>query len=203
MPNDYGKKEVADMGGLGSGNRFQRGKGTTRDKRALDVRWLHREGFLTPERYSNVNWLRNGKVIDSIGVRAECGRIDLFCNVREVDGEWGYEVFPVSLNWTSCHFGGQRPWFLCPSCGRCVAILYGGATFACRRCHDLAYASQREDEFYRILRRARKIRARLGWKGTFGPKPKAMHWQTFERLIQAHDDCHRLAMLATAQKFNL
>lgn len=53
---------------------------------------------------------------------------------------------PVYLDWTACHLGGQRPWFLCPTrgCGRRIANLYGGAIFACRHCYRLAYPSQRE-----------------------------------------------------------
>ena len=52
----------------------------------------------------------------------------------------------MRLSRSSCHYGGERPWFLCPHCGRRVAILYGGAVFACRTCYGLAYEVQREDE---------------------------------------------------------
>ena len=40
--------------------------------------------------------------------------------------EW--ERYPVFLDTTLCHIGGERHWFLCPArgCGRRVAILYGG-----------------------------------------------------------------------------
>ena len=46
--------------------------------------------------------------------------------------DFDYLVF---LSWTLCQYGGARPWFLCPSCRRRVAILYGGAVFACRHCY--------------------------------------------------------------------
>jgi hypothetical protein len=40
--------------------------------------------------------------------------------------------YAVLLEWTRCHYGGERAWFRCPviGCGRRVAILYGGAIFA-------------------------------------------------------------------------
>ncbi|MDG4594674.1 MAG: hypothetical protein P9F75_03105 [Candidatus Contendobacter sp.] len=68
-----------------------------------------------------------------------------------------------------------------------MAILYGGAIFACRHCYRLAYPSQREAPHDRAAQRANKIRARLGWEPGIlnGPgwcKPKGMHQRTYERL---------------------
>ena len=97
------------------------------------------------------------------------------------------------LDWTPCNLGGQRPWFRCPArgCGRRVAILYGGAIFACRHCYRLAYPSQRETADDRAARRADSIRERLGWEPGIlngpGLKPKGMHWRTFKRLKAEHD----------------
>lgn len=73
--------------------------------------------------------------------------------------------YPVTLEWTSLHFGGRRAWFLCPArgCGRRVAVLYGGSTFACRYCHKLVYECQRETADDRAMRRADTIRRRLKW----------------------------------------
>jgi hypothetical protein len=79
--------------------------------------------------------------------------------------EWEDVKETVPLAWTACNFGGERPWFFCPGagCGRRVAILYGpGCYFLCRHCYDLTYLSQREDKKDRALRRAQKIRMRLG-----------------------------------------
>ena len=68
-----------------------------------------------------------------------------------------------------CRFGGTRPYFMCPgvvngvTCGRRVAkLLASGRYFLCRHCYRLAYDSQSESAWGRALRRANKIRMRLG-----------------------------------------
>ncbi len=76
-------------------------------------------------------------------------------------------------------------------------MLYGGKIFACRRCHGLAYPSQNESASDRTARRADSIRAKLGWDAGIlngdSPKPKGMHWRTFERLLDEHDACADLS----------
>jgi hypothetical protein len=102
---------------------------------------------------------------------------------------------PVPLEWTPCNFGGERPWFVCPGagCGRRVAVLYGpGRYFLCRHCYGLSYQSQREDKMHRALRRAQKIRQRLGGTANmmepFPDKPNGMHHDTYLRLFWEHHE---------------
>jgi hypothetical protein len=87
-----------------------------------------------------------------------------------------------------------------------VATLYGGRVFACRKCHRLAYPSQREDASDRAGRRADKIRDRLGWDAGIlngpGSKPKGMHWRTFERLVQEHDRWSDKSLGLMLQRFS-
>jgi len=187
------------MGGIGSGRRWHfSAKNTTDAFRALDVRRWARDGFLQPGRAFSWQWSQDGEVTGSINVRAETGRVILDYRSGS-GGEWQAQKYPVSLTATPCHLGGVRQWFLCPAlgCGRRVAKLYGGAIFACRHCHQLAYPSQRETVSDRALRRAGSIRDRLGWQpgvaNGYGPKPKGMHWRTFERLCAEHDDFERLS----------
>lgn len=190
------------MGGYGSGR--QSGKRTTDDMLALDIRKLHRGKLLIPGQCFNRRWSLKGKYIASINVAVQADHVVLSYCVRNERYEWETKEYPIPLAWTPCHLGGQRVWFLCPCCGRRVAILYGGKSFTCRHCHQLAYASQRENRFYRALRRARKIQDRLGWNGPCGwEKPKGMHRRTFERLEQEHGQYDRRCIQAMAERLNL
>ncbi len=89
----------------------------------------------------------------------------------------------ADLVWTPCNFGGSRPWFVCPGegCARHVAILYGLGQLLCRHCHDLRYASQREDQINRAMRRIEKANSRLPPSGA---RPKGMHHATFLKLTR-------------------
>jgi hypothetical protein len=140
-------------------------------------------------------------------VRAEADRVIL--NYRSHGDDWQLMGYPVYLEWTGCHLGGRRVWFRCPAkgCGRRVAILYGGAIFACRHCHRLAYESQREAGYDRMARRADKLRDKLGWEPGIlngdGIKPKGMHWRTFERLKVEHEALVGASLAGMAQRFGL
>jgi hypothetical protein len=131
-------------------------------------------------------------------VRTEVDAVALMYRARSWrDVESKSVLQRVPITWTACHFGGRRPWFVCPGlsdgqyCGRRVALLYCvGELFACRHCYGLTYASQREAVHLRGLGRAQKIRLRLGGSPEsedFPDKPKGMHWRTYERLCRVHD----------------
>ena len=180
------------MGGFGSGS-GHRGKDTTSQMWALDIRRIQRDGLLTPGRSFNWQWSINGEKVADINIRTEHGRVILNYRSRSHGDEWQPTEYPVYLEWTGLHFGGRRAWFLCPGrgCGRRVAILFGGGVFACRHCHDLAYDSQRDDAGSRAMRRADTIRRRLGWgagiANPIGDKPKGMHWRTYQRLLSEYE----------------
>ena len=149
----------------------------------------------------------NGLQVASIRMRAEADRVILTYRHRSGGSEWNDEEYPVSIARTACHLGGSRAWFICPAvgCRRRVAVLYGGKIFACRRCHQLAYDSTREDAGDRAARRADRIRERLGWESGIlngnGPKPKWMRWRTFRQLVDRHDEHVSHSMHAAAIKF--
>ena len=113
-------------------------------------------------------------------MRAEDNHVILSYRIRRPSQEWADECDRVRIVRTRCTLGGSRPWFICPidGCGRRVAILYGTAVFACRRCHQLVYASSRQDETDRIFGKADKLRDLLGWQpgivNGHGGKPRLM-----------------------------
>ena len=179
---------------MGSGRGYQGGKDTTDDCRSMDVRYLQRNGLLSAGRSFVLNWTRNGKNEASIQVRMEADRVILDFRHRRNGSEWKSHNYPVRIEWTPCHYGGARAWFICPAnaCGIRVAKLHlNGAIFACRHCYRLAYSSQRENLDARATRRADKIRDRLKWElgvlNGHSVKPKGMHWRTYHRLIIQHD----------------
>ncbi len=189
------------MGGAGSGSWYRFNKKTIVEEcRSLDVRRLHRKGLLKRGCRFSWSWSRAGRQIASIGgvvlgsPRPE--RLVLTFRYRSGPSAYWEDVRqPVSLTWTACNFGGERPWFICPGvgCRRRVAVLYGpGKYFLCRHCYDLSYQSQRDNKMYRALHRAQKIRERLGGSANmtepFPEKPKGMHWQTYERLWWEHHE---------------
>jgi hypothetical protein len=189
------------LGGVGSGNwyRFDK-KTTTGECHSVDVRYLQRENLLRSGRSFSLRWSRAGSETGSIGGAVEGierpERVILLYRHRSGPGdEWENVHEPVSLDWTACTFGGERPWFICPGtrCSRRVAVLYGpGRYFLCRHFYDLTYQSRRDNKMYRALHRAQKIREHLGGSANmmepFPEKPKGMHWKTYERLWWEHHE---------------
>ncbi len=204
------------MGGLGSGNwyRFDK-KTTTGETPGLDVRYLHREGMLKAGRSFSLRWSRAGRETGSIGgmVGGNPGdlpeRVVLSYRHRSgsfAGGEWEDVRVTVPLEWTPCNFGGERPWFLCPGagCGRRVGVLYApGRYFLCRHCYNLSYQSQRDNATYRALYEAQAIRERLGGSANmttpFPEKPKGMHWKTYRRLRDEHDEAQMIELMGMKQ----
>jgi hypothetical protein len=105
---------------------------------SIDVRQWHREGRLEPGQRFSWSWMAG-----SITVQVECAAVVLsyrYCFSGSNEWKSIQQRVPISL--TACHFGGQRPWFVCSAycngrhCGRRVAVLYAaGDLFACRRCY--------------------------------------------------------------------
>ena len=191
------------MGGLGSG-RPASGRNTVEGSRSIDLLKLHRAGCLEPGWAGAWQWTQDGEPVAWIGLRAEEHRLVLTYHYRRGGGEWEDIEEPVPLAWQPCRFGGRRPYFICPgvvngtACLRRVLKLYGtGKYFLCRHCYRLSYGSQGEDRFDRAMRRANRIRRRLGGEpGTAAPfpeRPKGMHQRTYDRLMAQVLEAEELA----------
>ena len=138
---------------------------TTSDCCQIDVRRWQRDGLLQAGQCFARQWTRDSEVLTAINVRTEADHLILSHWRPSYDASCADLEYAVRLEWTSCHYGGTRAWFLCPArgCGRRVAILYlGGAFFACRHCYQLGYQSQREAPYLRAIYRAQAIRIKLG-----------------------------------------
>ena len=191
------------MGGYGSGRRG--GKDTVGEMLALDIRRWTREGYLRPGYSGQWTWSRRGTAYANIHYQVEDGAVRLMYKTRERSGEWQEMDYRVRLDRTPCNYGGARVWFLCPSCSRRVALIYGGKVFACRHCHRLAYDSQRETPDDRQGRQIDKIRDRLKWAPGLlngnGRKPKWMRWRTFTRLERLHDEKMNRMLILVRRRF--
>ncbi len=195
------------MGGWGSGRRgFERD--TTADYKQLDVRRLQRGGFLERRFSFCWGWTRNGEAVGIIKICPEDDRVVLDYSTRQRGGEWISHEYPVMLERTPCHYGGERVWFRCPvrGCGRRVAILYGGTIFACRHCHRLAYPCQHESPGDRADSRAWKIRERCGgWGCLLDPlfRRKGMHHRTFQKLARDYEQACSASDFAFSAKMGM
>ena len=151
----------------------------------------------------------NGKTVASVGVLLTYDDVCITYRHKTNKDYWSDEAYTVDLEWTDCHYGGQRPWFQCPNrcCGKRVAILYISGSIGCRQCQGLVYESQRENVCNRSSRAADKLRDRLGWKRGFlhgeGYRPKGMHRATFERLASSHQQVTHNTLKDIAERFNL
>jgi hypothetical protein len=194
------------MGGYGSGRHSN--IDSTDDCRSIDVRKWQRQGLLRTDQSFSCSWSRNGKSNGQINVRLKPEAMWLSYSCRVRDGDWQYLDYAVGLQTTVCHYGGKRYWFSCPAigCGKRVAVLYiGNKYFACRKCYQLAYSSQRETVEDRAVRNVDKIRDKLEWEPGFlnghGSKPKGMHWKTFHRLYAEYDKLVNQAMSGYTARF--
>jgi hypothetical protein len=186
------------MGGCGSGR--SGGWLTTESGLMLNLPKLLRDGLFWPGgfRAGSIVWTNTttGEQAGSIGYEAhlgqESGRVRLRYTTTRGNGERRESDYWIQLETTPQPFGGRRWWFVCPQTGVWAAKLYlpnGAITFASRRAYRLTYACQREPAHYRALRRAFKLRGKLGAEGGIGDyvrKPKWMRWQLASRWLRSN-----------------
>ena len=81
--------------------------------------------------------------------------------------------------------------------------IFTGTAYRCRKCWGLAYGSQNENRAWRALRKANKIRVRLGWSlGTAPPtRPKGMHMSTFLSLVNKHSEAIGVSLNSAYEKY--
>ena len=188
-------------------NEFGSPRPTTDTRIAVDIRELFRTVGGTVGGQARYLWNRK-----RLGEVPENSLFELvspaLVTVTHVGGSMPSESLDVT--YTACRHGGNRAWFLCPKigCGKRVAILYDTPKgFHCRHCCNLDYRSHRERTWDRMLRRSRRIRAKV--KGganlieAFPPKPKGMHWATYDRLLRSEAALWGEIRTAASERFKL
>ena len=183
------------MGGVGSGNwyRWQRRK-TLEECHVLNVRDLKNQNLLRQGSSGSLSWLRAGEKIGSVSFRYDEPWLILLYTYADRDASRSSSTESILVEWTPCNYGGSRPWLGCPACGRrVVALALHRTRFLCRQCHKLPYKSQMEARIDRVIRRARRIRKKVGASSDelsepLWDRPKGMHEKTFSRYAAEYSD---------------
>jgi hypothetical protein len=210
------------VGGLGSGSWSRYGKRVSAQTcYTIDINSLLQKGALRPGAGVTITWSEDtasgasGEISASIGIiiSAPCD-IALIYTATDSDGSRDH-AYIVPLVWVDCHFGGRRPYFICPGvvnnvpCHHRVAKLYkpqNRSLFLCRHCHNLTYSSCNEsgDVHFTAVRRTKRAAQKLGLSNPEEAytmdRPKGMHKRTFKRrrqeVLDAMDREHRAYYIA-------
>lgn len=191
------------MGGYNSGG----GRGAMRQGHFwdLDIAVLKRLDMLRPGYQKSLVWSTNGE--ERARVQVECHGDHLILNYksRQRGGEWEPIRDCIQLTYTYPNYGGRRAWFICPSCNKRKRVLWGRTYYRCAKCYGMTHDSQYEDRASRLLDRAQKIKIKLGGEVScfepFPPKPKGMHWRTYNARREEFEYVYHQANLATLAQF--
>jgi hypothetical protein len=117
-------------------------------------------------------------------------QVDIRSYDRIIGDEFETGFGRVDVVRTPCHFGGTRPWFLCPRCRDRKAVLYivGGAVM-CRSCGKLRYRMETATVNDRRAMQIEKCFEKLGGPSRYltatpPQKPKGMHWTTYLKICR-------------------
>jgi hypothetical protein len=177
------------MGVRGSGNWFRcNTRAPTASQRRIDVRWLRKQNYLHPGISGPLSWSCNGQETGRINFKIEENNMTLSYRHRSQGKEWEKVEQIIPITRTPCNYGGSRKWFLCPRCGKRVAVLYGaGKYFFCRCCYQLTYDSCNSCDLQRILNKSYKLKEKIGGEpilhSRIPDRPKWMHRSTYIRIV--------------------
>jgi len=167
------------MGGFGSGKWLRpQKKRVVEDCLDIDIRYLARVGLLynITQKTFVLTWLHNGLETNQVKLSVLSGKITIHYQ-QFLQGENAYREQHVTIVYTPCHYGRQRPWFRCPNCiGRCAIIYLGDQGFHCRKCYQLPYRSQQ------ICKLDQLISKRVTLEEKLFNSSKGLHYRTRERL---------------------
>jgi hypothetical protein len=188
------------MGGFGSGRNYYATTPDVEECRRLNSDSFSHLAEAADGSVVGVGWggdvqIRATIANSSHGDRADGVRLEYAIGAGDDVDELEYRI---PFDYTEPHFGGVRVWFECPRCRTRRGKLYlppGRDRFACRECYDLQYRSSRDsgNEMKRALDRYRDAFARADKDDRrphpedatgFPDRPKGMHEETFEELLE-------------------
>lgn len=196
------------MGGIGSGRLSTRPRASVEESIEIDIDEMRRDGTLAPGKRSVTTISITGRPVVSFECIAGVDGL----SVRQAPGPSQAPVARqrIAIARRGCHLGGSRAFLVCPG-DHCQAprlkLYLRDGLFRCRQCHDLFYASQRNDRWDRSLRRANRLREELGGKpGTqqlIAPRPRGMWHSTYNRKRLAIIEAEHIAMQWLAERYKL
>jgi len=89
------------------------GKAGVEGCQSIDVLEWHRRGYLRSPRWFSWAWTRDGERVASINVETQRHSVTLKYRSRSYGEDWSDVEQRVTIAWTTCRFGGERPWFVC------------------------------------------------------------------------------------------
>ena len=197
------------MGGIGSGRRFQNRRGPKLEEvPQLDVRALKRSGLFDQSTSNGtITWRNIGLTECALAYSYADSTLSISYAVKTPHTASETISEHIFIDRTVCNYGGTRTWFSCPNCNARKAILYcASKRFLCRQCYGLSYSSQNEVYADRMIRKAKKLRSKLGasmnLRLPISERPHGMYRTTFDRFIKQDQDNVRHVIGAYSQQFS-
>ena len=139
---------------------------------------------------------------DDVAIELTPYQNEVLYTYRRVSPQHGVEELQrrLRVTWEPANLGGMRAWLHCssPGCSRRTGRLFlSDESLVCQLCAGLMYPSHAKPvpPHVKKLRRANKIRVRLGGQTVFGdplpPRPKGMHQLTYEKLCVELEELDR------------
>ena len=100
------------MGGIGSGNYYRWNSSTTKTEEVhrVDIRFLKKQGYLSPGTQGSLSWNCGGEPTGSIRFETKHDAIHLIYNHRRYGEDWQHKNEHIAFDWTPCNYGGERQW---------------------------------------------------------------------------------------------
>ena len=108
------------MGDIGSGSYYRWNSSTTKTEEVhlVDIRFLKKQGYLSPGTYESLSWSCGGEHTGNIRFATKHDAIHLIYKHRRYGEDWQDRNERIAFDWTPCNYGGNRQWLICPRCGR-------------------------------------------------------------------------------------
>ena len=182
------------MGGYGSGGHNVR-KSSTGYCPRIDSYWFKNAVPMMckkniEEKQTTIDWDNGARV--NLLIYQDRSELDYRFNLDGYD-EWTKVREAFYFSRSSNNYGGDRLYFVCPSCRSRFRFLYiRSGYFRCRYCNKLNYPSSRKGKYdihlikiQSILQNKFKIKTKdLSDITDYIPdKPKGMHWETYYKWL--------------------